>query len=411
MISREIVFRKVKEMTLLERFLHYVSFETTATEEREDKASNDLIYELSKNMLRELQALNPNEISVNQFGTVDAKFYGDESKPGIALLAHMDTSNQASGKNVLPQIIESYQGQDIKLNDELTLSPKQYPTLLHAVGHTLICTSGDTLLGGDDKAGMAIIMTALSEVLEKKENHRPLEIIFTTDEEIGADAHHISMENVTAKYGYTVDGGDYKYISTESFTAYGMKVTVKGKSIHPGSAKDKIVNAANVLMKFHSALPEMLRPEETSEHEPFYHLCNIQGCEDEATGDYIVRSFDENQMQEMLKLASLTARRINDHLGYEAIQVEFKEQYHNMKVILDQHKEIQEEVESIYQELGMEYHYEAIRGGTTGSQLSFMGLPCVNLGTGDYNMHGRYEYVDFDEMKAMVEVVKKLMRA
>ncbi len=398
-------------MNLLDRFLHYVSFETTATEERKDKASNDLIYELSKNMMRELQALNPDEISVNKFGTVDAKFYGSSNKPAIALLAHMDTSNQASGKNVKPQIIKDYQGQDIHLNDELTLSPKQFPTLNHALGHTLICTSGDTLLGGDDKAGMAIIMTALTDLLEKKEDHRSLEIIFTTDEEIGADAHHISMDQVTAKYGYTIDGGDDKFISTESFTAYAMQVKVNGKSIHPGSAKDKMVNASNVLMNFHHALPDVLRPEETTGYEPFFHLCNIEGCEDEAKGDYIVRSFDERQMEEMLKLAKLTAKRMNEHLGYEAIQIDIKEQYHNMKVVLDQHEEITKEIEGIYNDLGMDFEYEAIRGGTTGSQLSFMGLPCVNLGTGDYNMHGRYEYVDYDEMSKMVEVVKKLMLA
>jgi tripeptide aminopeptidase len=398
-------------MTLIERFLNYVSYETTATEEKEDAASNPLIYNLSKQMMRELQALNPNELSINQFGVVDAKFYGDPSKPAIAFLAHMDTSNQASGKDVKPQIIKNYDGKDIKLNEELTLSAKQFPTLLHSIGHCIICTSGDTLLGGDDKAGMAIIMTALSDILEGKKNHRPLEIIFTTDEEIGADAHHVSMESVFAKYGYTVDGGDYRYISTESFTAYSMQVKVVGKSIHPGSAKDKLVNAAGVLMKFHNALPEVLRPEETSEHEPFYHLCNIQGSEDSATGDYIIRSFDEDQMKELINLAKLTARRINDHTGYEAITLEIKEQYHNMKVVLDKYPEIQKEMEDVYNKLGMEFHYEAIRGCTTGSQLSFMGLPCPNLGTGDYNMHGRYEYVDYDEMEAMVNVVKELMIA
>lgn len=398
-------------MTLMERFLKYVSFETTATVERKDKASNDKIYELSKEMLKELQELNPDEISINQFGVVDAKFYGDESKPAIALLAHMDTSNQASGKDVKPQIHTNYDGKDIHLNEELTLSRKEFPSLEHSLGHTIITTSGDTLLGGDDKAGIAIIMTALTNILKGNIAHRSLEIIFTTDEEIGADAEHISMENVTSKYGYTIDGGDERYLAIESFTAYAMEVEVNGKSIHPGSAKDKMVNASNVLMKFHSSLPDCLRPEETTDKEPFYHLCSMSGNEDAAKGDYIIRSFDENQMQEMISLAKFTARRLNEKLGYEAIKVNIHEQYHNMKKVMDQYPEIQKEMEDVYSRLGMSYEYEAIRGGTTGSQLSFMGLPCPNLGTGDYNMHGRYEYVDYNEMEDMVKVVEELMKA
>lgn len=398
-------------MTLLARFLKYVSFETTALEEKEDRASNDLIYKLSEEMMNELKELNPDELSMNKFGTVYARFEGESSKPSIALLAHMDTSNQASGKDVRPQIIKDYDGKDIRLNEELTLSLSQFPTLSQAIGHTLITTSGDTLLGGDDKAGIAIIMTALNEILSGKKNHRTLEIIFTTDEEIGADAHHVSMELVRSKYGYTIDGGDYRYIAIESFTAYGMDVTVKGQSIHPGSAKDKLVNASEVLMNFHNALPIYLRPEETSEKEPFYHLCQVKGNEDSAEGNYIIRSFDEEEMKKMIELASFTAKRMNEKLGYEALSLHIYEQYHNMKVVMDKFPEIQKEMEGVYEKLAMEYHYEAIRGGTTGSQLSFMGLPCPNLGTGDYNMHGRYEYVDFDEMKAMVEVVKELMKA
>lgn len=397
-------------MTLLERFLKYVSFETTALEEKEDRASNDLIYKLADELLSELQELNPTEISINQYGAVDAKFDGDSSLPMIALLAHMDTSNQASGKDVKPQIIKNYDGKDIKLNDELTLSPTQFPTLNNAINHTVITTSGDTLLGGDDKAGIAVIMTALNDILKSNVKHRPLEIIFTTDEEIGADAEHVSMDIVKAKYGYTIDGGDYRYISTESFTAYSMKVSVKGQSIHPGSAKDKLVNASTILMRFHNDLPIALRPEETDNRQPFYHLCEMNGSEDKATGNYIIRSFDENEMQQLISLAKLTAERINAHLGYEAITLSINEQYHNMKAVLDKYPEIQQEMEKVYSKLNIKYEYEAIRGGTTGSQLSFKGLPCPNLGTGDYNMHGKYEYVDYNEMERMVDVVKELIK-
>lgn len=398
-------------MTLLERFLKYVSFETTALEEKEDAASNEKIYALTREMTRELQELHPDEISVNRFGVVDCKFKGIEDKPGVAFLAHMDTSNQASGKDVKPKIVKDYDGKDLELGEGLSLTRAMFPSLDHSIGHTLITTSGDTLLGGDDKAGIAIIMTALHEILENNIAHRPLEIIFTTDEEIGADAHHISMENVDSKYGYTIDGGDPHYIAIESFTAYAMDVHVQGKSIHPGSAKDKLVNASNVLMHFHNALPEYLKPEDTDERSPFYHLCEMKGNEDHASGSYIIRSFDEDEMKKMIELALFTAKRMNEKLGYEAIRLDIHEQYHNMRQVMEKYPEITKEVESVYQMLHMDYEYEAIRGGTTGSQLSFMGLPCPNLGTGDYNMHGRYEYVDYDEMESMVSVVKELMKA
>ena len=276
-------------MTVLERFLKYVSYETTALEEKPTSCSNDKMFVLANELLRELFELEPDEISINRFGVIDAKFSGDNTKEKVAFLAHMDTSNQASGKDVKPQIVE-YDGKDVKLGDSLVLSASDFPTLNHSIGHKIITTDGTTLLGGDDKAGIAIIMTALKEVL-KDNNHRPLEIIFTTDEEIGADAEHVSMEIVDSKYGYTIDGGDYRLISIESFTAYSMKVKVKGKSIHPGSAKNKLVNASTTLFKFAEALPAFLRPEDTEGKEPFYHLCDIKGNEDEAEADFIIRSF------------------------------------------------------------------------------------------------------------------------
>lgn len=394
-------------MTVLDRFLKYVSYETTALEEKPTSCSNDKMLILADELLKELFKLGPDEISVNRYGVIDAKFKGDESSPMIAFLAHMDTSNQASGKDVKPQIVD-YDGNDVKLGDSLVLSMRDFPSLKQAIGHKIITTDGTTLLGGDDKAGIAIIMTALNDVL-KEPNHRPLEIIFTTDEEIGADAEHVSMEIVKSKYGYTIDGGDYRYISIESFTAYSMKVDVTGKSIHPGSAKDKMVNAATTFYKFIEALPEYLRPEHTADREPFYHLCSITGNEDKAEAEMIIRSFDEEEAKYLVKLAEFTAKRMNELLGYEAIKLDIKSQYHNMKQVLDKYPEIQKEMEETYKTAGIDFEYEAIRGGTTGSQLSFKGLPCPNLGTGDYNCHGKYEYVDLYEMERMVEVVKALM--
>lgn len=397
-------------MTVLDRFLTYVAIESTSYEEKEDACSDPKMLVLSELLLKELQDLHPYEISINQFGIVDAKFSGTGDKPMVVFCSHVDTSNQASDKDVKVKI-EVYDGTPIKLNDHMELNEKEFPSLALNKGHHIIHTDGTTLLGGDDKAGIAIIMTALNELIEKNVEHRPLEIIFTTDEEIGADAEHVSMEIVKSKYGYTVDGGYMSFANVETFTAYAMQVSVKGKSIHPGAAKDKMVNASNVLMHFQNALPEFLRPEDTEDKEPFFHLCSMKGTEEKAEGDYIIRSFDENQVLQLCDLARLTARRINDKLGYEAIVLNIKNQYHNMKVIMDQYPEIQKEMESVYQKLNLPLSYQAVRGGTTGSQLSFKGLPCPNLGDGDYNCHGPYEYVDLEEMETMVEVVKELMKA
>ena len=394
-------------MNVVERFLKYVSYETTAGEEKEDRCSDDKMLLLADYLLQELNKRNPDVLSINRFGVIDCQFKGDERKKGVAFLSHMDTSNQASGKDVHPTLLR-YEGKDIVLKDGKVLSEKEFPFLKNALGHDIIVTDGTTLLGGDDKAGIAIIMTALDDALKEKD-HRPIEILFTTDEEIGADAKHISMECVKSSYGYTVDGGDAALIAIESFTAYSMEVIVHGKSIHPGSAKDKMVHAASTLIDFHQALPRYLRAEHTADKEPFYHLCTISGTEEEAKGEYIIRSFDEEEMKKLIELAQFTAKRMNELLGYEAIVLNIKEQYHNMKTVLDKLPEIQEEMEKVYKKLGLPYAYEAIRGGTTGSQLSFKGLPCPNLGTGDYNCHGPYEYVDVQEMETMVKVVKELM--
>lgn len=398
-------------MTVLDRFLTYVAIESTSSEEKEDTCSDPKMLVLSELLLQELQKLHPYEVSINQYGIVDAKFEGTGDKPMIVFCSHVDTSSQASDKDVKVKI-EKYDGKHpIRLNDHMELNEKDFPSLALNVGHDIIHTDGTTLLGGDDKAGIAIIMTALNELMESNTERRPLEIIFTTDEEIGADAEHVSMELVKSKYGYTVDGGNANYANIETFTAYGMKVEVTGKSIHPGSAKDKMVNASNVLMHFQNALPEFLRPEDTEEKEPFFHLCSIKGTEEKANADYIIRSFDETQILQLCDLARLTARRINDSLGYEAIKLDIRNQYHNMKVVMDKYPEIQKEMEEAYQKLGEPLHYMSVRGGTTGSQLSFKGLPCPNLGDGDYNCHGPYEYVDLQEMELMVKVVKELMKA
>ena len=396
-------------MALKDRFIRYAKVETTAGKGKEFDVSNDKILDLSSILLDELQELKPDSISVNRCGIIDAKFYCDKQKDMVAFLAHLDTSNQASGKDVNPRVIENYNGEDIVLNDDVKIEVKDFPYLKNAISHTLVVTDGKTLLGADDKAGVAIIMEALIDVLKSKD-HRPIEIIFTTDEEIGLDASHICMNEVKAKYGYTVDGGDYHDVEIESFNAASIDVNIIGKSIHPGSAKDKMVNAAQVLMDLHYSLPQFLRPEHTSKKEPFYHLTYMKGEVEKASCNYIVRSFSTAQLEEMISLFNLSVKRQNEVLGYEAIKCVVSYQYKNMKTVLDEHKEILKEVEEVYKKNGIDISYSPIRGGTTGSQLSFMGLPCPNLGTGGYNYHGNKEYLDLDEMEIMKNIVIDLMK-
>lgn len=396
-------------MGFVEKFTKYVKYETTSTEPKENCCSNSIMLNLSFELFNELQKFHPYEISINKFGVIDAKFDGSDKKDPICLLAHVDTSNQVSGKDVNPIIEKKYNGKDIKLKNKKVLSVDVFPTLKKSIGHTIIHTDGTTLLGSDDKTGIAIILQAFEEIKKENKEHRKLEIIFTTDEEIGVDAEHISREIVTAKYGYTIDGGDYEYASIETFSAYGVKVEVEGKSIHPGEAKGKMVNASNVFISFHNLLPEKARPENSWKKEPFYHLLSMSGKEEELTASYIIRSFDEKEMKEMIDLMKENANKINKKLNYQAIKLTFNRQYKNMISVLNKYPKIQKEIEDAYKQVGMKVKYEAIRGGTTGSRLSFMGIPCPNLGTGGYNFHGVYEYLDVDQALKMIEIVKKII--
>ena len=397
-------------MDIVKRFLSYVEVDTRAGEAKDDGPSSSKILHLSEKLLREVQQLHPYDLSINRFGIIDAKFSGEGNKPRIAFLAHRDTSPQASDSNVKARIV-TYEGKDIPLGDGKILSEKAFPQLSSSLHHPLRVTDGTTLLGGDDKAGIAIIRDALCQRVENKLPHRPLEIIFTTDEEIGVDAEHVSRELIEAEYGYTVDGGDSQYVSIETFTAKSRKVEIKGKSIHPGEAKDKLLSAVNVAIDFQNALPKYLRPEHTCGKEPFFHLCSLNGDEERATRDYIIRSFDEKEIERLASLARFTAKRRNELYKDDVIKVEISDQYHNRKSVLDRHPSIVKERKDAYQRLNMPYEEEAVRGGTTGSQLSFMGLPCPNLGTGDHNRHGPYEYVDLEQRKARSLLVKELRKA
>lgn len=397
-------------MGFKERFLNYVKFDTTSSEEYENRPSNVNEYELAKQLKYELEQLGVENIRINEFATIYGYLPGDPSRDSIYLIAHLDTSDQASGKNVRARSL-IYDGQPIELSKGIYLSEDEFDSLKEKVGHELIVTDGATLLGGDDKAGIAIIMSLLEYLhLNPEVKHCPIEVIFNSDEEIGIGASHITTSLIQSKYGYTVDGGALKYINVENFNAASLDVKIKGRSIHPGDAKDKMINSINIGYEFHSALPAYLRPEHTEGRVGFYHLCNISGNEEFTEMNYIVREHSRTKLNNMLEIARLAANRINEKYHKDIIELDIKNQYNNMKDIIDKNKDITARIENAYKTLGIHYEFEPIRGGTDGAQLTFMGFPTPNIATGDYNCHGRFEYVDVEESETVIKILLEMVK-
>lgn len=397
-------------MGFKERFLNYVKFDTTSSEEYENRPSNANEYELAKQLKYELEQLGVENIRINEYATIYGYLPGDPSRDSIYLIAHLDTSDQASGKNVKARSV-IYDGQPIELSKGIYLSEDEFDSLKEKVGHELIVTDGTTLLGGDDKAGIAIIMSLLEYLhLNPSVKHCPIEVIFNSDEEIGIGASHITTSLIHSKYGYTVDGGALKYINVENFNAASLDVKIKGRSIHPGDAKDKMINSINIGYEFHSALPAYLRPEHTEGRVGFYHLCNISGNEEFTEMNYIVREHSRTKLNYMLEIARLAANRINEKYHKDIIELDIKNQYNNMKDIIDKNKDITARIENAYKTLGIHYEFEPIRGGTDGAQLTFMGYPTPNIATGDYNCHGRFEYVDVEESEIVIKILLEMVK-
>jgi len=394
-------------MDFLKRFLKYVSYNTTSDENNisENQASSQGQYVLAKELEKELKELGGEDIYINKFGTVHAYFKGDIDREPIFLNSHMDTSPACSGENIKPRIIENYDGKDIQLNPNIMMKVQEFPTLKKSVGHTLVVTNGETLLGADDKAGIAIIMSMLDYFVENKIKHAPIEVVFSTDEEIGQGASHIDVDKLVSKTGFTIDGGDIDYVAIENFNASSMIVNIKGRSIHPGSAKDKMINAINVGIDFHNSLPRYLRPEDTQDREGFYHLTGIQGNEEFTKLEYIIREHNVNRIKMMEDYAKLACRRINDYYGEEVVSINIKESYKNMLPEINKHPGILKLIDEIYVKNGMKYELEPIRGGTDGATLTYKGKPCPNLGTGGYNFHGRFEYLDVTQSKLMIKML------
>ena len=403
-------------MEITERFLNYVSFDTQSVENSQTVPSTSKQLKLGKYLVEELQSLGIENAKIDEYGVVYGTIPSNNNHQGdvIGFIAHMDTSPDASGKDIHPQIIKDYQGQKITLNEDkkLYLDPEQYPQHLHLVHHDLITTDGTTLLGADDKAGIAIIMQMVEYLHTHPEfKHNDIQIAFTPDEEIGCGSNHFDVKYFNADYAYTIDGGDIHIVEYENFNAFSAKVNIHGRSIHPGSAKNKMINSTRVAYEFDSLLPVHMRPESTEGYEGFNHLHAIQGTCEETTMDYIIRNHDlqqaKKQCQEFIDIVEF----LNKKYGYQIIDLTITESYLNMKEALKDHMFIVEQALAAIKENGLDAYCSPIRGGTDGARLTFMGLPCPNLGTGGFNYHGPYEYCSLTMMEKQVQILLHILKS
>lgn len=403
-------------MEIKERFLNYVSFDTQSDSYSHTVPSTSKQLKLGNYLVEELKSLGIENAKIDEFGVVYGTIPSNNNHQGdvIGFIAHMDTSPDASGKDIHPQIIKDYQGQKITLNEDkkLYLDPEQYPQLLHLIHHDLITTDGTTLLGADDKAGIAIIMQMVEYLHTHPEfKHNDIQIAFTPDEEIGCGSNHFDVKYFNADYAYTIDGGDIHIVEYENFNAFSAKVNIHGRSIHPGSAKNKMINSTRVAYEFDSLLPVHMRPESTEGYEGFNHLHAIQGTCEETTMDYIIRNHDlqqaKKQCQEFIDIVEF----LNKKYGYQIIEVTITESYLNMKEALKNHMFIVEQALAAIKENGLDAYCSPIRGGTDGARLTFMGLPCPNLGTGGFNYHGPYEYCSLTMMEKQVEILLHILKS
>ncbi|WP_044747815.1 peptidase T [Bacillus alveayuensis] len=400
---------------IIERFTKYVKIDTQSDPNSHTCPSTPGQWTLAKMLVEELKAIGMEEVTVDENGYVMATLPSNTDKdvPTIGFLAHMDTATDFTGANVNPQIVESYDGGDIILNEELhiVLSPTDFPELANYKGHTLITTDGTTLLGADNKAGIAEIMTAMAYLIQHPEiKHGKVRVAFTPDEEIGRGPHKFDVAAFGAKYAYTVDGGPLGELEYESFNAAQAKITFKGKNVHPGTAKGKMINSMKMAMEFHEHLPANEAPEHTEGYEGFYHLLSFQGDVEETTLHYIIRDFDRQQFEARKGKMEEIAAKLQEKYGKERIVIDIKDQYYNMREKIEPVKEVVDIAYEAMKNLGIEPKISPIRGGTDGSQLSYMGLPTPNIFTGGENFHGRYEYISVDNMMKATNVIIEIIK-
>ena len=400
-------------MTLVERFLKYVSFDTQSNEESGVTPSTPGQMVFAKFLKEELESLGLEEISLDEndylFATLPANT--DKPLPTVVFIAHMDTSPDMSGKDVTPRIVENYDGKDIVLcaEENVVLSPSQFPELLAQTGEDLIVTNGKRLLGADDKAGIAEIVSAVVYLKEHPEiKHGKIRVGFNPDEEIALGAHKCDLERFGCDWAYTMDGGEVGELEFENFNAASAKITFKGRNVHPGYAKHKMINSMRVANRFISMLPSHETPEHTEGYEGFYHLISINGEVEQTAVSYIIRDHDRARFESRKKEMEHLVRKINTEYGEGTATLELRDQYYNMREQIEPVMHIIDTAFAAMKAAGVEPHVKAIRGGTDGAQLSFKGLPCPNIFAGGLNFHGRYEFVPIQSMEKAMNVIVKI---
>lgn len=398
---------------LLEKFLRYVKVETKSDENTGTTPSTKGQWDLAKILVDELKSMGVKDVTLSEYGYVYASIPSnmDKEVPTIGFISHMDTSPDMTGENVNPQIVKNYDGEDIVLNKELkvVLSPKQFPELSSYKGKTLITTDGTTLLGADDKAGVSEIMAAVEYIMTHPEfKHGNIKIGFTPDEEIGEGADHFDVEFFNADLAYTMDGGPEGELECENFNASGVKVKINGRNVHPGSAKNKMINSMLIANEYLNNLPEET-PSNTEGYEGFYHLIDIKGEVEETVMSFIIRDFFNDSFEARNNKMEEIAEKLNEKYGQGTLEVTIKEQYKNMKEKIEPVWYVVENAKKAMEEVGVTPEIKPIRGGTDGARLSFMGLPTPNIFTGGENYHGKYEFACLETMEKAVEVILKIV--
>ena len=401
-------------MNITERFLKYVSFCTTSDEETNLTPSTPGQMEFAKYLAAELEEIGMQEVTLDENGYVMATLPANtEGKPTIGFIAHMDTAPDASGKNVKARIVENYDGQDIVLNAEknIVFEVAKYPEILDYKGQDIIVTDGTTLLGADDKAGLAEIVTACEYLIEHPEiEHGKIRVGFTPDEEIGQGADHFDVEKFGCDFAYTMDGGAVGELEYENFNAAGCKIKVHGVNVHPGYGYHKMINSMRIANHFASMLPRWETPEHTQGYEGFYHLIAMNGSVEETTLQYIIRDHDRARFESRKREVEHLVRKLNQEYGEGTVEVEIRDQYYNMREKVEPVMHIVTLVEEAMKEVGVTPKVQPIRGGTDGARLSFEGLPCPNIFAGGVNFHSRFEYLPIPSMEKAMQVILQIVR-
>ena len=405
---------KINKSALLERFKSYVKFETTSDEKATCFPSTAKQLELARYLVTELEALGLSEVELTEHGYVLATLPAntEEALPVIGLIAHMDTSSDASGANVKVQLHKGYEGKDIILSAGNVLSPKGFPELLNYVGQDIITTDGTTLLGADDKAGICAIVSACEYLLAHNEvKHGKVRICFTPDEEVGRGTEYFPLQNFGADFAYTVDGGEVGELNYETFNACNATIVFNGVSVHPGFAKDKMRNAVTMAAEWQMALPAEERPEYTEGYQGFYHTLRVNGGTDSVEIDMILRDHDKAILEERKQFVLALAEKMNAKYGANAVECKLQDCYSNMKEYIMPKYEVVERAEKAMAKANVIPKIIPVRGGTDGARLSEMGLPCPNIFTGGHNFHGRFEYLPLQSLMKATEVVINLIEA